>query len=44
MNDFTKEELEYLLDLILSDIAWFDGPATAYTIRDKIQSVIDNYC
>lgn len=44
MNDFTKEELEELLDAI----GWKDGEgqATELTLflEEKLNSMIDNYC
>lgn len=44
MNDFTKHELEYLFEAIDSDIECFNEPEIAYSARDKLQSMIDNYC
>ena len=42
MNDFTKEELQYLYQAI------YERPNTVTEemdkMRDKIQSMIDNYC
>lgn len=42
MNDFTKEELEYLYRAV------YERPNTVTEqmedMRNKIQSVIDNYC
>lgn len=43
MNDFTKEELTYIRDYI------FNGAASIRldrhdALRDKLQSLIDNYC
>jgi len=43
MNDFTKEELEYIRNYI------FNGAASISfekheVLRNKIQSMIDNYC
>ena len=42
MNDFTKDELEYLYQAI------YERPNTITekmdSMRDKIQSMIDNYC
>lgn len=42
MNNFTKEELEYLI------ICIYERPdsinPTMEAMRDKIQSLIDNYC
>jgi len=39
MNDFTKEELKHILN---GDIELY--PSTFSDLRDKIQSMIDNYC
>lgn len=44
MNDFTKEELIYLFEAIDSDIECFNEPEIAYNARDKLQSLIKNYC
>lgn len=43
MNDFTKEELESILEGISW---WLDGDNALYSekIINKIQSMIDNYC
>ncbi len=43
MNDFTKDELEYIRNYV------FNGAASISVekheiLRDKIQSLIDNYC
>lgn len=43
MNDFTKDELQYLFEAIDSDIECFNEPEIAYNVRDKIQSMIDSY-
>lgn len=45
MNDFTKEELNELLDCI----GWKLGeghrnPNITFSLEKKIQSMIDNYC
>lgn len=40
MNDFTKEELKSLQRAI---IPWF-GKYAGQVIKNKIQSMIDNYC
>ena len=47
MNDFTKEELEYLLEItdsipIVNEK--YNGDYYVYRLQDKIQSMIDNYC
>src|SRR5689334_2702919 len=44
MNDFTKEELIYLFEAIDSDIEYFNEPDIAYNARDKLKSIINNYC
>ena len=41
MNDFTKEQLEEILDGL--DDYWRLQPENSI-IMDKIQSLIDNYC
>lgn len=46
MNDFTKEELLMILDDVSSSINRSGGRDTDFykSLRDKIQSLIDNYC
>lgn len=44
MNDFTKEELKYLYNTVDNNCEFFKEPDIAYSIRDKIKSMIDNYC
>lgn len=43
MNDFTKEELEYIAEAVEM---WFKDhdSETPYTIYLKVKSMIDNYC
>lgn len=43
MNDFTKEELERILEVVTW---WLDGDSALYCeqLINKIQSMIDNYC
>jgi len=43
MNDFTKEELERILQGVSW---WLDGDTAIYSesLINKIQSMIDNYC
>lgn len=41
MNDFTKEELEMLVNIIDSDNIFIQHAAN---IRHKLQSMIDSYC
>lgn len=43
MNDFTKEELKYLHELI-SSISIAGHPIDDEALESKIQSMIDNYC
>ncbi len=43
MNDFTKEELQYINDYIFKG-ASFIRMDKHDIIKDKIQSMIDNYC
>lgn len=46
MNDFTKEELKDILHLI-KDVhkgTQKHGLEWGFDLRDKIQSMIDNYC
>lgn len=40
MNDFTKEELEYLFNIVLYQSAENSNEK----VINKIQSLIDNYC
>lgn len=45
MNDFTKEELLIILDDVSASINRTHKPSLFYRrLRDKIQSMIDNYC
>lgn len=44
MNDFTKEEIQYIFDNVDNNIECFNEPAIAYKIRHKLKSMIDNYC
>lgn len=43
MNDFTKEELEVILE---GSVWWLEGDNELYSeeLINKIQSMIDNYC
>jgi len=43
MNDFTKEELEYLYEM-MGTIAIAGHPIDDDALYNKIQSMIDNYC
>jgi len=42
MNDFTKEELQYLHECIYERPLWVTE--TMDKMREKLQSLIDNYC
>ena len=49
MNNFTQKELEYILECVSPDDAalnggWYREPDIAYRLKDKIKSMIDNYC
>lgn len=51
MNDFTKEELEYLIQCVINDIDMIDNCGDDYDelnaaglVENKLQSMIDNYC
>lgn len=49
MNDFTKEELQYILECVSPDDSalnggWYREPDVIYRLKEKIQSMIDNYC
>jgi len=44
MNDFTKEELVYLFNELDHNCMRYQEPDIAYEIKDKIKSMIDNYC
>lgn len=43
MNDFTKKELNLLLGSLNSNIRMYIEPDNIYELRDKIQSMIDDY-
>lgn len=43
MNEFTKEELQYLLEMIDS-IRIVNRSINDDELQEKIQSMIDNYC
>jgi hypothetical protein len=45
MNDFTKEELQFLYECLDDEISTFRLANNSYccTMRDKIQSMIDKY-
>jgi len=44
MNDFTKEELEKICQFFNIAIEDFKEPESTYKLRDKIQSMITDYC
>jgi len=44
MNDFTKDELRNISDAILYSELMESRKDSLIPIRDKIQSMIDNYC
>ena len=44
MNDFTKDELKQICQFFNIAIEDFQEPESTYDLRDKIQSMIDNYC
>lgn len=44
MIDFTKEELLGLLYMVITFIRECEGSKKADEMKDKIQSMIDNYC
>jgi hypothetical protein len=43
MNNFTKRELEYLCQFLNIAIEDYQEPDETYELRDKIQSMIDDY-
>jgi hypothetical protein len=43
MNDFTKEELEYIYNYIFNGAACISF-GSHEIIKNKLQSMIDNYC
>lgn len=51
MNDFTKEELQYLLQCVIADNEIIENCGDEHneldfsdSVENKIQSMIDNYC
>lgn len=44
MNDFTKEEFNILHEFLDTACELYSEPDSTYSLRDKIQSMIDNYC
>lgn len=43
MNDFTKEELRQIHEILVDVCRQWKEPDSTYELRDKIQSMIDNY-
>lgn len=46
MNEFTKEELQEIVDMAndINNGSQAHGLELHFELRDKIQSMIDNYC
>lgn len=44
MNNFTKEELQLMSDLISEFFYSRKEPNDVYLLRNKIESMIDKYC
>jgi hypothetical protein len=44
MSDFTKEELEHIYEIFNEVIEKWKEPITTSELKDKILSMIDNYC
>lgn len=44
MNDFTKDELEYLKDYLIEGDSFFTRSKYVNDLIDKLQSMIDGYC
>lgn len=44
MNEFTKEELKHLFDELTWLTELYEEPEIMYTIKDKIEAMIKNYC
>jgi hypothetical protein len=43
INDFTKEELQYLWERVDYNCEYHSEPDIAYDTRNKLKSLIDNY-
>jgi hypothetical protein len=43
MNDLTKEELKHIHEILVDACFQWKEPNITYELRDKIQSMIDNY-
>ena len=44
MNDFTKDELEWLLETVDYCIEEFQEQNPAYSVQCKLKSIIDSHC
>ncbi len=44
MNDFTKDELIILYEHLDNDCELYQEPDWVYDLRDKLASMIENYC
>lgn len=44
MNDFTKEELEHLFNELTCLTELYEEPEIMYTIKDKVETMIKNFC
>ncbi len=46
MNNFTKEELDYIRGALGNFILWhcYTNPIKIEELLDKVKSMIDNYC
>ncbi len=44
MSDFTKDELGLIHGSLAANIRMFMEPDSIYKLREKIQSLLDNYC
>ena len=43
MNDFTKEELAYILECIETDVKYYGADHVGHGAREKLQFMIENY-
>ncbi len=44
MNDFTKEELQYLFESVENNCEEYREPDIAYVLKDKLKDMVANYC
>ena len=44
MSEITKEELKYIRDTMVNIVEVYPDTELPYSIRDKIQKMLDNYC